>query len=134
MTKASARRKAFTLFEVLIALAVFVLAALGIGQAISGTADAALAARNHSQIRTVLESRLAYCQALPPKPGQVQRTEISGLLIEESLRPANLKNSEGNPLEGLFELTITATRKNPAESDKVSVLVHRADPAGGSKP
>lgn len=134
MTSFSRRRKAFTLFEVLIALAVFVLAALGIGQAIAGTVDAAAAARSRAHIRAILESRLAFRQASPPREGTSQRSQISGLAIEESLKPFQAVNSEGKAVKRLFELTISARSENPPASDKVSILVYLPESAGGKDP
>lgn len=129
MTKSSA----FSLFEVLIALAVFALAALGIGQAISGSVDAAMAARDRSLFRTALESRLAYCQAFPPKPGEVRRVEgtAPGLRIEETLELHSAENAKGKPVENLFRLTLTASREGGRDQEKISILLLQPARKGG---
>jgi prepilin-type N-terminal cleavage/methylation domain-containing protein len=134
MSSRAARRKAFTLFEVLIALAVFVLAALGIAQAISGTVDAAMAARARSQSRSVIESRLAFCQAMPPKVGERRNVEVGGWRIEESLRPFSAKNAEGKSVKGLYELKISAREGKLTNTETISILIHKADSGGGTNP
>jgi prepilin-type N-terminal cleavage/methylation domain-containing protein len=126
MNRSARPRSAFTLFEVLVALAVFVLAALGIAQAIAGAIDAAMAARDRAIIREVLESRLAYCQAIPPPPDQPRKPEDGppGFVIEEKLEPVAATNADGQALDRLFRLTITAARKDQAQAkESVSVLV-----------
>lgn len=134
MTSASIGPRAFTLFEVLIALAVFVLAALGIARAISETVDAAMSARARSSGREMLESRLAYCQAIPPRLGETRKSEFANWRVEETLRPFEARNSEGTQVRGLYELTITAKAGKPADEEKIVVLIHKADEDRGVNP
>ncbi len=130
-------RRAFTLFEVLIALTVFALAALGIAQAISGGIDAAMAARNRSLIRTMLESRLAFCQALPPPVGAARPVEEipPGFRVREILESFAATNAEGKAVENLFRLTVTAARIGPPEEvETASILLFQPQPPGGAPP
>lgn len=62
----------FTLFEVLIALAVFMLAVTGLAIALNTALGVALEVRQRSACRAELESRLAYCQAIPPAVGSTR--------------------------------------------------------------
>ena len=115
----------FTLFEVLIALAVFMLAVTGIAIAIDTALQATLDIRQRSLSRSLLESRLAYCLADPPV-GQKRIIEASknhGVRIEEVMEPYAAKNAQGIAVNGLKKLTITA--KTGTQTDSASVLLYR---------
>ena len=115
----------FTLFEVLIALAVFMLAVTGIAIAIDTALQATLDIRQRSLSRSLLESRLAYCLADPPV-GQKRVIEASknhGVRIEEVMEPYAAKNAQGIAVNGLKKLTITA--KTGTQTDSASVLLYR---------
>jgi type II secretory pathway pseudopilin PulG len=115
----------FTLFEVLIALAVFMLAVTGIAIAIDTALQATLDIRQRSLSRSLLESRLAYCLADPPA-GQKRIIEASknhGVRIEEIMEPYTAKNAQGIAVNGLKKLTITA--KTGTQTDSASVLLYR---------
>jgi type II secretory pathway pseudopilin PulG len=115
----------FTLFEVLIALAVFMLAVTGIAIAIDTALQATLDIRQRSLSRSLLESRLAYCLADPPT-GQKRIIEASknhGVRIEEMMEPYAAKNAQGIAVNGLKKLTITA--KTGTQTDSASVLLYR---------
>jgi hypothetical protein len=115
----------FTLFEVLIALAVFMLAVTGIAIAIDTALQATLDIRQRSLFRSLLESRLAYCLADPPV-GQKRIIEASknhGVHIEEVMEPYAAKNAQGIAVNGLKKLTITA--KTRTQADSASVLLYR---------
>lgn len=115
------------------ALAVFVLAALGIAQALKGTMDVAITARDRVFLRTQLESRLAYCLAQPPPPGttrQMKSKDQDGVDFVETLVPYVAKNAQGQDLANLFELTIKARAKNAPdeETEKISVVIYHPRP------
>ena len=103
---------AFTLFEVLIALAVFMMAVTGLAIALNTALGVALEVRQRSACRAELESRLAYCQAIPPAVGSTRVLEASknhGVKVEETLVPYAAKNGKGLAVEGLKKLTIKTT-------------------------
>jgi len=102
----------FTLFEVLIALAVFMMAVTGLAIALNTALGVALEVRQRSACRAELESRLAYCQAIPPGVGSTRVLEASknhGVKVEETLVPYAAKNGKGLAVEGLKKLTIKTT-------------------------
>ena len=103
---------AFTLFEVLIALAVFMMAVTGLAIALNTALGVALEVRQRSACRAELESRLAYCQAIPPAVGSTRVLEASknhGVKVEETLVPYAANNGKGLAVEGLKKLTIKTT-------------------------
>jgi len=122
----SVKTGGFTLFEVLIALAVFMLAVTGLAVALDTALEAALQVRERSLCRSELESRLAYCQANPPPEGSPRIVEANrnrGIRVEESLAAYPARNSAGAEIAGLKKLTII-TRAGK-ESDRAEILVNR---------
>lgn len=114
--------RGFTLFEVLIALAVFMLAVTGLAIALNTALGVALEVRQRSACRAELESRLAYCQAVPPPPGGTRVLEASknhGVKVEETLVPHPAKNGKGQAVEGLKKLTIKTTSGTQADTAEV---------------
>jgi hypothetical protein len=115
----------FTLFEVLIALAVFMLAVTGLAIALNTALQAALEVRQRSFCRAELESRLAFCQAVPPPIGSTRVLEASknhGVKVEESLIPWPLKNGQGLEVTGLKKLTIKTSSGN--QKDQAEILLN----------
>jgi len=125
MRNSHSQRSGFTLFEVLIALAVFMLAVTGLAVALDTALQAALEVRQRSFCRSELESRLAYCQANPPPLGASRILEASrnhGVRVEESLAPYGAKNGKGLEVTGLKKLTITT--KSGTQSDRAEILLN----------
>jgi prepilin-type N-terminal cleavage/methylation domain-containing protein len=115
----------FTLFEVLIALAVFMLAVTGLALALDTALRAALEVRERSFCRAELESRLAYCQANPPQAGTPRILEAAqnhGVRVEETVAPWSAKNRSGLDVVGLQKLTIIA--KSGSQSDRAEILLN----------
>jgi prepilin-type N-terminal cleavage/methylation domain-containing protein len=118
--------RGFTLFEVLIALAVFMLAVTGLAIALDTALQAALEVRQRSFCRSELESRLAYCQANPPPEGSPRVLEAArnhGVRVEESLTPFTARNAAGAEISGLKKLTITT--KSGTQTDQAEILINR---------
>ena len=116
------RESGFTLFEVLIALAVFMLAVAGLAIALNTALQATLEVRQRSFCRTELESRLAFCQANPPPVGTPRILEASqnhGIKVEESLVPWPVKNAKGLDVQGLKKLVIKTRSGNQTDSAEI---------------
>ena len=109
---------AFTLFEVLIALAVFALAVTGLAIALESIVQTALEARQRTLARMELESRLAYDMVDPPIEGDrtLSAAENHGFEITESATPQELEDGEGNPLQSLYRLKINCKMGNATDS------------------
>ena len=116
------RESGFTLFEVLIALAVFMLAVTGLAIELNTALQATLEVRQRSFCRTELESRLAFCQANPPPVGTPRILEASqnhGIKVEESLVPWPVKNAKGLDVQGLKKLVIKTRSGNQTDSAEI---------------
>jgi type II secretion system protein I len=99
----------FTLFEVLIALAVFALAVTGLAIALESIVQTALEARQRTLSRLELESRLAYNMVDPPLEGDrsLSAAENHGFNVTESAAPEELQDAQGHPLSGIYRLKIS---------------------------
>jgi prepilin-type N-terminal cleavage/methylation domain-containing protein len=118
------RHSAFTLFEVLIAMGVFALAFMGLAIALDSAISAGIETRDAANLRAELESRMAYCQAIPPPPGakrNIAAKDNRGIAIEEKMEPFLVKNEDGEELQNLWLLTIKAEANGITETAETVV-------------
>ena len=118
--------RGFTLFEVLLALGVFMLAVTGLVMAIDTALQAALEVRQRSMCRTELESRLAYCQGDPPPVGTPRMLEASknhGVRVEETMEPFTAQNAKGAEIPDLKKLTVKTASGD--QKDSAEILIHQ---------
>jgi len=114
----------FTLFEVLLALAVFALAVVGLATAMDTALQSALEVRERSALRAELESQLATRQGFPLNAEHltIEAKDNRGISVEETLTPHPLKNQKGDEIQNIKQLTIKVTMGK--ESDTASILVN----------
>ena len=119
------KKAGFTLLEVLLALGVFALAAVGLVIAIDTALRAALTVRERSMARRELESRLAYCLADPPGPAKRVLTpeQNHGVRVEETLVSWPMKDGTGKEVAGMKKLTILTG--SGALAEKAEILLYR---------
>ena len=101
-------------------------AVTGLAVALDTALQAGLEVRQRSLCRSQLESRLAYCQADPPKPGTPRVLEASknnGVRVEETLVPYPAKNGKGIEVTGLKKLTITT--RSGTQSASAEILLNQ---------
>jgi prepilin-type N-terminal cleavage/methylation domain-containing protein len=105
------RRRGFLLLEVVLALAVFGIAATGFIVAIHRSADAAMMTQNRMRVTRMLKSALQEAVSLP----SLQEGSSSVALLENDteiitlVEPLeNLENDEGVPLQDMYVITVTA--------------------------
>jgi type II secretory pathway component PulJ len=126
MRRSDRKRGGFTLLEIMIALGVFMLAVVGIAKAVDTALQAALEARQRTQCREELESRIAYCLADPPawnRPRILEAGDNHGVRVEERLEPYGGRNAQGKELPGLGRLEITT--RSGAAADSAQILLNR---------
>jgi len=105
------RAAAFTIFEMVLAMAVFMLAFGGLVMALDATISAGVETRSVSQMRRSMESRLAYCRVDPPPPNRprvIEADENGGIKITESLEPYEAITMDEVALTGLWTLKMEA--------------------------
>ncbi len=108
----------FTLFEVLIALAVFALAVTGLAIALESIVQTALETRQRTLSHMELESRLAYNMVDPPIQGErtLSAAENHGFEVIESATPEEIEDGEGHPLQAIYRLKIISKMGNATHS------------------
>ncbi|MFZ4115551.1 MAG: type IV pilus modification PilV family protein [Chthoniobacterales bacterium] len=116
--------KAFTLFEVLIALAVFAFSVAGLVMALDSMVKAVLETRERVFSRLSLESRLAYNLVDPPVSGDRTLTN-HGVTFTESLTPLDLTDVHGNEIRGIYRLKITSEYEKI--TDSAEILLYRPE-------
>jgi len=90
-------------------MGVFALAFGGLALALDSSIGAGVEARNVARMRRELESRIAFCMAVPPDPGTrrvIEAKDNRGVRVEEMFEPYLVKTAEGIELQDLWNLTI----------------------------
>jgi len=117
--------RGFTLFEALLAMAVFALAFMGLAAALDAGIGAGIAARDSERVRRELENRLAFCMASPPKPGEkrvIEAKDNRGVRVQESLEAYEAKNMDNEPLAGLWTLKIVVEEPGGMQGEADTLL------------
>ena len=115
-------KRAFTLFEVLVALAVFSFAIGGLAIALESMAQAVLEARERVLSRLQLESRLAYNLVDPPLEGD-RTIKANEVVTTESMELVELSNAQSQEITGMYRLKITSQCKKT--KDSAEILLYR---------
>jgi type II secretion system protein I len=121
------KTKAFTLFEVLIALGVFAMAVTGLALALQSAVDAALNARSRMLARTMIESRLASAMANPPLDGrrEINGRTNNGMHVLETFEQAEIQDTNSAILPGMWRLKVTAEPGRGGIKEMAEILVYR---------
>ena len=117
------RSGGFTLFEVLLSLAIFALSVTGLVVALDSMVKTVLETRVRVFMRLALESRLAYDMVDPPVSGDRSITS-HGVTFTESLIPVDMTDDHGNEIPGIFRLKIISEYEK--ETDSLEVLLYRS--------
>jgi hypothetical protein len=120
-------KRAFTLFEVLIALGVFAIAVTGLALALQSAVDAALSARQRALARLVIESRLASAMTDPPLDGrrEIGAKTNNGIGVLETFEQTEIKTTNGTILPGMWKLKVTADYGRNAGKESAEILIYR---------
>lgn len=121
------KTKAFTLFEVLIALGVFAVAVTGLALALQSAVDAALNARSRMLARTMIESRLASAMANPPLDGrrEIDGRTNNGIHVVETFEQAEIRDTNNAILPSMWRLKVTAEPARGGIKEMAEILVYR---------
>ncbi len=113
------KSRGFTLFEVLIALSMFVLALGGLAIALDKIVDASVFLREDGEIRRGMESWIDQAMVLPVQTleqGQESEPDPNGVTYSVSAEPAtDLRNMKDEELPGLWWVTVRARWKDNDE-------------------
>lgn len=123
-----AARRAFTLLEVLMAVGIFALAAMGLMLALESTLDGARATQREAEVRSGLANRLARLAVGPPRAGRSEDKE-NGIAYRSEMDREEVTNSQRTILRGFWRLRVTAEWSTSDGPQKwtASHLIYRND-------
>ncbi len=100
-------RRGFTLLETLLALMVFSVAVVALVEAVHQLGENALLRRHEAAVQERMRSLLVEHTRMPDAPPEVtlQESDVTYIVTHT---PLELKNREGQPVSGLFEVRVTA--------------------------
>ena len=108
-TRSIQLRRGFALLEVLLAVAVFSMAATGFVVALHKTGEVAAATQREVRITRALESALHEALSLPTlEEGKTTlELEDSGMEIDTLIEPIEIENQDGQLLQEMFLIEVT---------------------------
>lgn len=122
-------RRAFTLFEVLVALAVFAMAVIGLMVALNSALSAARQIRTEARIRALLESRLATLEGgLIFETERVTESTNPRVKFTESLRREKVVGTGRDVLEGFWRARVVAEWEADGEQRRQEATFLRYSP------
>jgi hypothetical protein len=100
----------FLLLEVIVALTVFSVVAVGLAVALHGAIDSAAFLEREDAVRRGLRSVMAEAQAMPKREEMAlsRQDEPHGIAFSTELVPVEFANREGQPVRGLYLLRARA--------------------------
>lgn len=125
------RLRAFALYEVLLGVTVFVVGVLALGRSVENCLNASSLSAEEDRVSQILSNRMAEIQATPGSPESGRKIKIdSGYGMVELIQkttPAKLKEEDGQELNGLDTVTLTAewTRGGTKQSRTLEFYVYR---------
>jgi type II secretory pathway component PulJ len=104
------QRSGFVLLEVVLAIGVFAIAATGFVVALHRTDDLAATAQRELRIMRVLDSALKEALSLPVLEEGTTTVELEemGIEIETLIEPMEMENQDGQLLQEMFRILVTA--------------------------
>jgi type II secretory pathway component PulJ len=103
------KRRGIALFEVLLALAIFALAFVGIGRVLAGLVDAAGRAERSRYVRSQMESRMALLKKGFIQPmREEQKADDRGIIYILDIKKAEIRGEKSVLLNGLYTVKVEA--------------------------
>ena len=123
------RQAGFTLWEVMLAVAIFALVVTALAVTLIRALDAAKVEQRETAVRLRLQTMLAEARANRLVPGrETQDPDAQGVVYEQEIsRLDDLRNQREQPLPNLYTLTVRALWKSGsiAETNQVQVWVYQ---------
>lgn len=104
-------KRGFLLFEMILALAVFSIAATGFAVALNRMAKVAALAQSELRITRILDSALDETLSLPALEEGVTNSSVgdTGIELDTTIKLLDkLENEDGQPLQEMFSIKVTA--------------------------
>lgn len=123
------RRRAYILLEVIIALTVFSIVAVGLAVALQSSIESVNFLTREAVVRRGLDAMLIEAKKKPKREEMAFafRDELLGIDYATQLEELKFVNLEGRPVSGLFLLVATARYQVDGQerNDRAEVYVHR---------
>jgi hypothetical protein len=123
------RGRGFLLLEVIVALTVFSLVAVGLAVALHGAIGSAAFLEREDTVRRGLRSVMAEAQAMPKREEMVltRQDEARGITFTTELVPVEFANREGQPVRGLYLLRARANYQEDGQEveDVAEVTIYK---------
>lgn len=106
------QERGFLLFEVMVGVTVFALAALGLANALNASIDAALSLQKEAEIRIGLQTKLAELKAKPLNvEKKIDPPNEQGIVYENETQVIIITNDRKLQLSGIYRLSVRAKWK-----------------------
>src|SRR5215831_12242036 len=106
----------FVLWEIMLALTIFCVVAVGLTAALHQTVDTSIVIRDESQVRQELQNLLTETAATKVKPGKSEIQSGDGRIrYEREIRAIQAKTARGEQLPNLYEIDIQASWRSSGQ-------------------
>lgn len=120
--------RAFTLLEVMLAVMIFAIAVVGLLMALSTTIGTASAFDREGKVALSLQNQLAEAREIDFAAGtETVGPDELGVVYTRDITPLQLQNKDGQGLNGLYSIRITANwgQGGPDETETAEVYVYK---------
>ncbi len=121
-------KRAFGLFEVMLAVTIFALVVMSLAQALKSTVESSILIERELITRQLLQNALNQARAESIQPGTFPiEIQDPNYTLEKIIEPLDLQNKNKQPLQGLYRITIKATWKEgkEAQESEASIIVYQ---------
>ena len=126
--KGERSKKAYVLFEVMLALIVFSVAVVGLARSLSETIGVSNSLHQERAIRMGLESFLNEVKAKELSEMNYEIVdETRGIFYSATLEPLDLQTAQGEELDDLYVLTGTASWNNGQDTYTAELTIYRVE-------
>lgn len=120
-TRNFAKGRAFTLLELLMAMALFTIAAVSLAEALNLISLTVSESIDDAEVRESLRATVVEVTRDPNLEEGIRETNPDGrgVFYRIQVERAELRNEEGELLENLFDVRVTALRRKPGGGNEV---------------
>lgn len=118
----------FVLWEIMLALTIFVVVAVALTAALQQTVDTSVLLRDESQVRLEMQNLMAESSSTKLKPGKADIQSGDGRVrYEREIRSVEAKTARGEVLPDLYEIVIKASWKSAGRdhSGSAAIIVYQ---------
>ncbi|MDZ4406292.1 prepilin-type N-terminal cleavage/methylation domain-containing protein [Prosthecobacter sp.] len=124
-TSAHRRRSGYILFELVIALTIFAIAALGLARALNQAAETANLLKRDQIIRIGMRNFLEEIRRKPITEMSTSQMDTTyGVTYTSNTEPVALRTTRGDTLSDIYNLTITATSSFDGVPEEATLNVY----------